>query len=85
MGTTVKRVEQALDREGLRSEFDAVQRNPQTHGEVVCWAGGGHPVSSVKDALRIARELRDARRVESREDEHQHTAGQCNMLVCDRA
>lgn len=57
MGTTVKRVEEALKREGLRHCVDAIERNPATPGEVVMWSGVGHPVYSVKGAIKEARKL----------------------------
>ncbi len=60
MATTAKEVEEALREEGLRRQFDAIDDNPATPGEVVLWAGGGTPVYSVDEALRIARKLNEA-------------------------
>ena len=57
-------IEQALKREGLRNEVDAIEQNPATPGEVVLWCGGGHPVYSVREAVAFARTLRQEREQE---------------------
>lgn len=56
MATTAAEVIEALKEAGLRRQFDAIDDNPATPGEVVLWAGHGTPVYSVEQALRIARE-----------------------------
>ena len=56
MATTIKRVTAALEQENLRQYVDAIEQNGD---EVVLWAGNGHPVTSVKDALAFARDIRD--------------------------
>lgn len=56
MTTTVKRVTEALEREGLRRYVDAVERG--NDGEVIIWNGNGHPVNSVREAIRLAREIK---------------------------
>jgi len=60
MATTAEKVENALEREGLRYLFSAIENNPATPGEVVLWAGGGTPVYSVREALKEARERQEA-------------------------
>ena len=54
MATTVKNVELALEREGLRGHFDAIEQNG---GEVVMWRGIGHVVTSVRNAVTLARKI----------------------------
>lgn len=56
MATTAAEVIEALKEAGLRRQFDAIDDNPATPGEVVLWAGSGRPVYSVEQALKIARE-----------------------------
>ncbi len=53
MATTVKRVTAALEQENLRQYVDAIEQNGD---EVVLWAGNGHPVTSVADALAFVRD-----------------------------
>jgi hypothetical protein len=63
MATTVKRVEQALERAGLRGYVGAIRNN---YGEVVLWVGGeGRPVYSVQDALRVVKEYVEQDREEN--------------------
>ena len=67
MATTVKRIEAALRRENLRHYVESIERNPQTRGEVVVWAGGsGTPVYSVAEALGLARSIAEREREEQR-------------------
>ena len=59
MATTVRRIEAGLEKRNLRQYVQAIERNPATPGEVVVWAGGGYPVSSVREVVAIAQALRD--------------------------
>lgn len=61
MATRAKRVDEALRREGFRYLFDAIDDNCR---EVVMWRGGGIPVGSVREALRLAREIQAAEEAE---------------------
>jgi hypothetical protein len=59
------RIEAALEREGLRYTCDAIDRGHD--GEVVLWAGVGHPVRSVREALEWAREQAEKIEIAERE------------------
>ena len=48
------RIALALRRHGLWATIDGLGVNPATPGEVVVWiAGTGHPVSGVREALKL--------------------------------
>ncbi len=56
MSAKLRRIEAALEREGLRSYVDAIDDNPATRGEVVLWISGvGVAVYSVREATKKAR------------------------------
>ena len=78
MATRVSRVIAALERKGLRGEFDAIE---QHGGEVVLWAAGGYPVSSVREALDLAQARRDAHDAELARDQEREYASLENVFT----
>lgn len=62
-------VKDILSEEGFDGLFSAIDDNPQCPGEVVLWAGGGNPVYSIAQALRVAREEQKARDAEWGDDD----------------
>ena len=58
MATTVKRVEAALEKRGLRAYIQAIERNPATPGEVIVWSGGGHLVYTCREAVELAKRVK---------------------------
>lgn len=55
MSKKLDNIERALEREGLRNQVNAIE---DSQGEVVLWMGGaGHPVSSVREAIRVVKKL----------------------------
>lgn len=60
-GTTASVIKSALESRGLGRVFSSIENNPATRGEVVCWGeGGGHPVYSVTEAIKLAQKYQDA-------------------------
>jgi hypothetical protein len=57
-------VETVLGENDFGGLFSAIDDNPLCPGEVVLWAGGGTPVYSEEEALRVARDEQSSRDAE---------------------